>query len=87
VSYRVLFSPHSIRAYRNRAEEAKKQVDGAVEEILRNPFHGPNIKQLKGPLRDYRRCRAGNYRILYAVSKHSKEVFLDYIQDRKDSYK
>jgi len=87
VTFRAVFSPHAIRAYKKLEKSARTNVDKAVEELTHDPIRGPNIKKLKGNLREYRCYRTGDYRLLYAVSPVSREVFVDYIQDRKDVYK
>ena len=87
MTFRAVFSPHAIRAYKKLEKSAKTNVDKAVEELIRDPIRGPNIKKLHGHLREYHCCRTGDYRLLYAVSPASCEIFVDYIQDRKDVYK
>jgi len=87
VGFKVSFSPHAVRAFRGFSDDLKEKVGKAVEEMKRSPFHGPDIKKMKGTLKDYHRYRIGDHRILYAISKERKEVFVDYIQDRKDVYR
>ena len=85
--FKVTFSPHAVRNYRNIREDLKEGINKAIDEIGVSPFRGPNIKRLKGPLREYFRYRVGSHRIIYAVPAGTREVFVDYIQDRKEAYK
>jgi mRNA interferase RelE/StbE len=55
-------------------------------QLRNNPFFGPNIKKLKGELRDFYRFRLGNYRLFYKVDSNKVIVFIIDIHDRKDSY-
>ena len=87
MTYRVLFSPQVVRAYRSLPKDMRSRVDGALEGLGTSPHRGSRIKRLKGLLRDYYRCRVGNYRILYAISTQKREVYVDYIQHRKDVYR
>jgi len=87
VVYKLLFSPHAAKFYRNAPQDLRERLDKALGEIAKSPLHGPRIKRLKGFLKDYYRCRVGNYRVLYAVSSDRHEVYLDYIQHRKDVYR
>lgn len=87
MNYRASFSPHAVRAYRGYGKELRESISEAIEDIRKNPLHGPNIKKLKGALKDYRRYRTGDYRILYSISTKQGEVFIDYIQDRKEAYR
>ncbi|HQL34029.1 MAG TPA: type II toxin-antitoxin system RelE/ParE family toxin [Treponemataceae bacterium] len=56
--------------------------------ILReNPFFGPNIKKLKGSLKEVYRFRIGDYRLFYTISQEKVILFIVDIESRKDSYK
>ncbi len=87
MKYRVLFSPHATKAYRRVTSEWQRRLDRAIEEISVSPCRGPQIKRLRGILKDYYRYRVGDYRVLYAVSAERREVYVDYIQHRKDMYR
>ena len=52
-----------------------------------NPYHGSNIRRLKGQLAGVLRYRVGDYRLFYEVSEETKTVFILDFRDRKDSYR
>jgi mRNA interferase RelE/StbE len=64
-----------------------RKINDYVYPILReNPFFGPNIKKLKGNLKEVYRFRIGNFRLFYKVSEETVIVFILNIEDRKDAY-
>ncbi|MFQ5839848.1 MAG: type II toxin-antitoxin system RelE/ParE family toxin [Candidatus Methylomirabilales bacterium] len=85
--YRILLSPHAAKAYRRAPSELKSRLDRAIEDISRSPRRGPQIKRLQGLLKEYYRYRIGDYRVLYTLSSERREVYIDYIQHRKDVYR
>jgi len=65
-----------------------KKITEYIYPILReNPFFGPNIKKLKGELKDVYRYRIGDYRLFYKISEETVIVFVLDIEMRKDAYK
>ncbi len=64
------------------------KIKTIIYPILRqNPYHGPNIKRLKGKLKPVYRYRIGNYRLFYTINKEKMLVFiLDFIH-RKEAYR
>ena len=65
----------------------KKIVDYVYPILRENPFFGPNIKKLKGNLKEVYRFRIGSYRLFYKISEETVIVFIINIEDRKDAYK
>jgi len=65
----------------------KKIVDYVYPILRENPFFGPNIKKLKGNLKEIYRFRIGNFRLFYKISEETVIVFIINIEDRKDAYK
>ena len=64
------------------------KINDYVYPLLRlNPFFGPNIKKLKGELKDIYRYRIGNYRLFYKISEETVIVFILDIEARKDAYR
>ncbi len=64
-----------------------RKITDYVYPILReNPFFGPNIKKLKGNLKELYRFRIGNFRLFYKISSETVIVFILDIEDRKDAY-
>jgi len=64
----------------------KKIVDYVYPILRENPFFGPNIKKLKGNLKEVYRFRIGNFRLFYKISEETVIVFIIDIEDRKDAY-
>lgn len=71
----------------NKYKSQYRKINEYVYPILReNPFFGPNIKKLKGNLKEIYRFRIGNFRLFYKVSDETVIVFILDIEDRKDAY-
>jgi len=87
VTYNVRLSPHAVRAYRKLDPAVKPQIQAAIDSLQAHPLAGAKKKRLKGRLRNYWRYRVGDYRIVYAVDQRRQQVFVDYLQHRKDVYR
>lgn len=55
--------------------------------LKRNPFHGNNIKKLKGDFAGVYRYRIGDYRLFYTIDTARIIVFVVSISHRKNAYK
>ena len=55
--------------------------------LKQNPYFGPNIKKLKGKLKDLHRYRIGDFRLIYKVIEDKVLVAIIDIENRKDAYK
>ena len=55
--------------------------------LKENPYFGPNIKKLKGKLKDLHRYRIGDFRLIYKVVEDKVIVAIIDIENRKDAYK
>jgi len=65
-----------------------RKITEYVYPLLReNPFFGPNIKKLKGNLRDLYRFRIGEYRLFYKIEENTVMVFIITVEKRKDAYR
>ena len=56
-------------------------------QIRTQPFHGANIRKLRGFAVGVWRYRIGNYRIFYTVHEDDRVVSLVTIEHRKDAYR
>ncbi|MDD9986929.1 MAG: type II toxin-antitoxin system RelE/ParE family toxin [Spirochaetaceae bacterium] len=56
-------------------------------QIRTQPFHGANIRKLRGFAAGAWRYRIGNYRIFYTVDQDDRVVSLLTIEHRKDAYR
>ena len=74
MSYEVIFSPKSYKQIKSFDEKLKERIKQAAIEIGNEPWHKGTIK-VEG-YENVRRKRVGKYRLLYAVDRHRKEVFV-----------
>lgn len=65
----------------------EKIKDYIYPQLKKNPFFGPNIKRLKGPLADLYRYRIGDYRLFYKIDQNKIIIFIIDLIPRKDAYK
>jgi mRNA interferase RelE/StbE len=63
--------------------DTKERVTKAVEEILKDPYSGLN---LKGDLREYWKKRVGKYRIIYKIDEAERRVIFFDVNLRKKVY-
>lgn len=76
------------KASKPKFKDLYRKISTFVYPLLReNPYFGPNIKKLKGPLKDIYRFRIGDYRLFYTISDETVIVFILDIEARKDAYK
>ena len=87
MTYKVKLSPHAARDYKKLDLSVKPQIQAALDSLQHHPLAGPQVKRLKGRLHEYYRYRAGDYRIVYVVSKQEHIVYVDYIQHRREVYR
>jgi mRNA interferase RelE/StbE len=87
VTFEIRLSPQPIRSFKKLDPDTKERIRHAIDALRHTPSSGPSVKRLKGLLRDYYRYRVGDYRIIYTVSQKTHQVFVDYIQHRKDVYR
>ena len=87
MTFKVHLSPHAAREFKKLDPQTKEKIRHTIDSLRQNPVSGSSIKRLKGMLREYHRYRIGDYRIVYTVSQKTHEVFIDYIQHRKDVYR
>ena len=60
-----------------RRKVIEKKLSGYVYPQLKSaPYHGPNIKKLKGYDPETWRYRIGNYRVFYCVDEEEEVVFI-----------
>ncbi len=65
----------------------RKLADYIYPQLLDNPFHGPNIKKLRGYDPATWRYRIGRYRMFFVIDQAERVVFMLSIDDRRDAYK
>ena len=84
--YRDSWSPAAAKAYEKRSPELKRRIDDALDEILADPRHAPNVKPLKGELRGIFRRRIGDWRLFFSIDHVEHVVRVLVLSDRKDAY-
>ncbi len=55
-------------------------------QLKAHPYHGTNIKKLKGYKEETWRYRVGNYRLFYRINLEQKTVSIVTVEHRKDAY-
>jgi len=86
VTFKVQLSPHAARAYKKLDLPIQSRMHTALDMLQYHPLTGPQIRRLKGRLREYYRYRVGDYRIVYVVDHQQQVVYVDYVHHRKDIY-
>jgi mRNA interferase RelE/StbE len=85
--YRVILHRYADKDYRGFDAKLKAKTDRALNDIRLSPYHGPNIKKLKGKLSNLYRYRIGGFRILYEIVEDIKTVRVKTIEARGKIYK
>lgn len=91
-SYRIFETDQFLRTLNRLEAQIRRRIEekltGHVYPQLRaQPFHGANIRKLRGYVPDTWRYRIGKYRLFYAISDEDKVVAMLSVDDRKDAYK
>ena len=87
MTYSVRLSPHATRAYKKLDPSIQPHIQAAIDALAAHPLAGPKVKRLHGRLREYYRYRVDDFRIVYAVAKAERIVYVDYIQHRRNVYR
>jgi len=82
VKYNVFLTSTFLRNYKKLPEGIQRRVKEEIALLGNNPFAG---KKLTGHLHGDFSCRAGDYRIIYCISKDG--VFIEAVGHRKDIYR
>lgn len=72
------------KEYRKMHEKIKLLI---YPQLRANPYFGPQIKKLKGELKNIYRYRIAEYRLFYIIDEKRKMVFILEFHHRKDAYK
>ena len=84
-SYKVIFKPSVEKDLRSLPESVVKRVFARMAALGENPLPRGSLK-LAGAEQVYR-IRVGDYRIVYAVDQHSRQVIVYYVRHRRDVYR
>jgi mRNA interferase RelE/StbE len=82
--FKVQFKPSVERDLRRLAADVVRRVLAAADRLADDPFPRGAVK-LKGAERLHR-IRIGQYRVVYEVDVHRREVTVHYVRDRETAY-
>ena len=85
-TFRVALSREALKYYRKVSTNTAVKLDKCFANLESGPFHGSNIRLLRGMPEKYR-YRAGNLRIVYEVDIPQKVVYVIAILPRSQAYK
>ena len=85
MSDQVLIERRALKEFNNLPSNMVDRVQAAIDE-LRSQLRPHNAKKLAGS-RDQWRVRAGDYRVLYEINDHSREVRVYAIGHRREVYR
>ena len=64
----------------------RKLTSQVYPQLRQAPYHGPQIKKLRGYRPETWRYRIGRYRVFYLVEEQSRTVSILTVDHRKDAY-
>ena len=85
--FRVSIRKHCDKQIRKAPPKIRQAVSDALEEIRNNPYHNPNVKELKGELAGIYRYQIGGYRLSYIIDEDDIVVIAVDFSPRGDAYK
>lgn len=83
--YNIVFRPSVYKDLRHLPGTIVTRVMAAVESLSREPLPRQAVR-LEGTHGLYR-IRVGDYRIVYGVNQHMREVMIHYVRHRRDVYR
>jgi mRNA interferase RelE/StbE len=84
-SYKVLLKPSVEKDVRSLPSSVLKRVWARIESLSADPLPPQSVK-LAGAEKLYR-IRVGEYRIIYSVDQHAKQVIVNYVRHRSEAYR
>ena len=84
-SYSVLFKPSVEKDFRRLAKEIIPRLTQKIEDLKGDPCPHHSEK-LSGAERLYR-VRVGDYRIVYEVDTHLKQIIIHHVRHRREVYR
>lgn len=84
--FELRLSHEAAKFYQKLPTKRARQVNRALDHLIREPFAGPQIKRLHGPLEGSWRCRVGDLRIIYRVDLEAHLVWVETIGPRGSVY-
>ena len=84
-SYSILFKPSVEKDFRRLSKESVPRLTQKIEDLKVDPFPHQSEK-LSGAERLYR-IRVGDYRVIYEVDTHLKQITIQYVRHRREVYR
>ena len=84
--FEVRLSHEALKCYRKLPTKRLRQVNRALDQLSQDPFGGPQIKRLHGPLEGSLRYRIGDLRVIYQVDPKTRLVWVETIGPRGGVY-
>ena len=84
-SYNVLLKPSVKKDIRSLPKSVLKRLWARIESLSTDPLPRQSVK-LAGAEQLYR-IRVGDYRIIYSLDEHSKQVIVYYVRHRSEAYR
>lgn len=85
MSYKALFKPSFFKDLKKLPKSVRERLDVTIENLIKDPFQ-VRSKKLAGHTNLYR-YRLGDYRLVYYLQQHRKQILFLLIAHRKDVYK
>ena len=86
MKYKISIRDHALKDLKKVDDRQARIIIKKIDSLKDNPKRA-NTNKLKGTLKEYYRLRVGSYRILYQIDNAGKEVIINRIMHRKDSYR
>ena len=86
MSYRVFVDSRAARSLEKLPRHAVQRIDKAIAQLCEDP-RPAGVKLLRGRLKEGWRIRVGEYRILYRIDDHVREVRIFEIGHRREVYR
>lgn len=84
MSYSIEFRPSARKALGELPVSDRSRISKAIERLSKDPY-GPGSKKLEGT--EFRRVRAGDYRVVYTVVQSALVVLVVKIGHRREVYR
>ncbi len=84
-SYSLVFKPSVEKDFRHLSKEVVPRLTKKIENLRTSPFPHQREK-LSGAERLYR-IRIGDYRVVYEMNTHLKQITIHHVRHRRDIYR
>jgi len=85
--FKPLLHKKAAKYYGKLNDKTTKRINKAIDNIIKDPFKGENIKRLRGKLEGKYRYVVGDLRTVYLVFSEEETILIEAIGPRGDVYK